>query len=135
MVAVDLEAPVEEVSEADILSYVIEQTNRPPTLVEDYHLIWPNFSGILGPNESISTTEPLNLDPFHRSNPFRHAFHQKHVAGFAITRSMTITFDPDQEAGILTGTYEETITGLTASGIVLRGDIRLERVSVIGVLE
>lgn len=104
--------------------------SRPPDLPETYYLTWP-LEGELGVGHTVETaaSEPLTLDPFHRSNPFRHAFHPQHGAGFSITRSFTITFDAAPDPTILTGTYQESTGGLARQAIVSKGSISLRRVS------
>lgn len=130
-------------SEEATTDYVNAQTSRPAALVETYHLKW-ELAGGLGPDAIVRTADlaagdavdqPLRLDPFHRSNPFRHAYHPQHGAGYAIERSFTITFDPDYEPGLLRGTYQETTTGLADFDLVSRGRITLQRVSLVGELQ
>ena len=76
------------------------------------------------------------MDSFHRSNPFRHAFHQKHAKGPRIIRELSIVFNPEQTvADQLLGTFREEITGLTKSRIIMTGNIRMQRVSPVGTLE
>jgi len=129
---------VSDVTLADLSNYINSRSSRPPQLAEDYHLIW-GATGGFGPGNAVTTE--LLLDPFHRANPFRHAFHSKHVAGFPITRSITIGFDPTQSAGRLTGTYTEVLSGaggvagLASFDIVTRGSISLQRISEVGTLE
>lgn len=118
------------VTAAEIHAYLSAQTSRPRDLVESYHLRWP-LEGSLGPGAVVrtSTNAPLTLDPFHRSNPFRHAYHPNHAAGYPLTRSLTIAFDSTQAAGLLQGTYQESITGLAAHAVTARGKIVLNRIS------
>lgn len=97
---------------------------------------WDDAEGFTDLNDNgVQDASPLILDPFHRSNPFRHAFHPSHGAGYAIMRDLIITFDEKQQAGILVGTYEETVTGLTAVPLVMKGRIRMQRVSEEGDLQ
>jgi hypothetical protein len=119
-----------DVTAADIQAFLMAQTSRPPDLVESYHLKWP-LEGGLGAGSVVRTSPdaPLTLDPFHRSNPFRHAYHPSHGAGYGITRSLVITFDADQQPGFLQGVYQESISGLNSHPIVARGRIVLARVS------
>ena len=125
-----------DVTPAAIESYLLFRSLRPPTLKEVYHSTL-RCEGALGAGKTVRTRPgTLSMDSFHRSNPFRHAFHQKHAKGPRITRELSITFDsqqtvPDQ----LLGTFREEITGLTKSGITLTGDIRMQRVSPVGTLE
>jgi len=135
IVATNLNIPVGSVTAADIANYVNAQTTRPPELAEVYYFTWPLDGGI-GPNQLVQTTNaPLNLDVFHRSNPFRHAYHPKHGAGYAITRGLTIQFDGTTETDLLQGTYAEQINGLAAEPITVQGDISLRRISTVGVLQ
>src|SRR5690606_8896054 len=110
--------------------YLAAQTRRPPDLVEAYHVTWP-LEGSLGPGAVLRTSgaAPLTLDPFHRANPFRHAYHPSHGAGYALARSLTVTFDAAQSSGLLNGTYQETISGLSAHPVTVRGRIVLSRIS------
>jgi hypothetical protein len=78
---------------------------------------------------------PLSLDPFHRSNPFRHAFHPQHAVGYAVTRRFSIRFETAPGSTILTGTYQETTSGLARQDIVSKGSITLQRVSSAATLE
>ena len=130
---------------AALTAYVNGQTARPPELVEEYYSTWP-LAGTLEPNGQVrtastaagdATDSPLSLDPFHRSNPFRHAFHPSHGAGYAIERSFTITFDETHEDGLLRGTYRESVTGLTASAnpLQVQGSITLRRITDIAELQ
>lgn len=118
--------------EASFADWLSVQTARPPDLVEDYHFKW-QLSGDFGPGATLRTAagSPLLLDPFHRGNPFRHAFHPRHGAGIAIERAITITFDTTQAAGQLQGDYEETLTGLTNTPLTVRGRITLQRVTTV----
>lgn len=116
-----------QVTAALVEAYVRGNPTRPPTLGETYLRAW-DLSGGLGPNTVVSTTAPLVLDPFHRSNPFRHAFHPQHGTGRDITRAITMTFDGNASSGLLTGTYHESITGLAVFPIEVEGSLRLERI-------
>jgi hypothetical protein len=108
---------------------------RPSSLLENYHFSWP-LTGEVGSGKSVTTTAPLHLDPFHRSNPFRHAAHKEHVRGPGITRSMQIDFDPDQTIpGRLSGTFTDTLQGLTTTDITLTGRIEMRLVSTVATLQ
>ncbi|MGI9243643.1 MAG: hypothetical protein ACR2RV_22795, partial [Verrucomicrobiales bacterium] len=80
----DLVAAVAEANSVDpadvtsemIMNYVDALDQRPPDLDEAYELTWPLDGDF---DSGLTTAQPLNLDPFHRSNPFRHAFHPSHV--------------------------------------------------------
>jgi hypothetical protein len=131
-----------DVTENDLANFINSRDGRPPELVEAYHLTWP-LEGAFGPNNAVQTPAeaPLLLDPLHRGNPFRHAFHRRHVAGFPITRGITIGFDREQSDGRLTGVYTETlggaggVAGLASFDIVTRGRITLTRISTVGTVE
>jgi hypothetical protein len=120
----------DNVTSADIEAFLDAQTSRPPDLVESYHLSWP-LQGSLGPEAVLrtATNAPLTLDPFHRSNPFRHAFHPQHAAGYRVSRSLTIAFDSTAVPGVLHGLYNESISGLAAHPVQVRGSVTLSRVS------
>jgi hypothetical protein len=121
-----------ELADGDVLAYFAlgSRTSRPPDLPETYHLSWP-LDGQLGVGKSVSTgsSSPLTLDAFHRSNPFRHAFHPQHGVGYPVTRSFSISFDTAPDPAILTGTYQESTGGLARQAIVSRGSISLRRIT------
>ncbi|MGJ8640237.1 MAG: hypothetical protein ACSHYA_12680 [Opitutaceae bacterium] len=123
--------------EADVLDYLIQSNLRPSTLVEDYHLSLI-LEGALGAGKTVQTAadRPLVLDPFHRSNPFRHVYHQQHARGTNVTRTITVLFDDEQPiADQLTGTYFETLLGVTKSTLELSGRVKFQRVSLVTTLE
>jgi hypothetical protein len=124
------------VTPSAIDSYLLFRGIRPPALKEKYRLSLP-VGGALGAGKTVQTISgTLVLDPFHRSNPFRHAFHQGHLKGPKITRELTIVLDSEQPAtGRLSGTYREEIKGLTKSTLTLTGTINLSRVSEVATLE
>ncbi len=126
----------DDVDEAAIDSYLLFRSIRPPALKETYQLSLP-VSGAIGPGKTVQTTPgTLTLDPFHRTNPFRHAFHQRHAKGPKLTRELEVIFDPAQVTpGHLRGTYRETISGLTKSNLINTGTIELRRISSIDTLD
>ena len=126
---------VAQVAESNLVAFINSRSSRPPDLVESYHLTWRMRGGV-GPGNGVETPsdKPLTQDPFHRSNPFRHAFHPQHGAGLPIERTIRMGFDDTLEAGRLTGLYEETTTGLTKMPIQTQGRFVLERVTEVGVL-
>jgi len=136
IVATTMSIPEGSVTASNIEVYVNAQSTRPPELVESYYLTWPLEGGV-GSGQSVQTTAtgPLDLDAFHRSNPFRHAFHPRHGAGYAITRSLTITFDNSTNTDLLNGTYQEQVTGLASQPIVAQGQITLQRISPVGTVQ
>ena len=126
----------EAVTADEMMTYLNGQDSRPPDLVEDYHLSW-SLAGGLQPGtilRNVAAT-PLHLDPFHRSNPFRHAFHPRHGAGSALTRSFTITIDEQLSADVLTGSFSESINGLVAQPLTSTGPLTLQRISTVGELQ
>jgi hypothetical protein len=129
--------PVTLEDDSDVLDYLLARKLRPPDLDEVYKLSL-ELAGELGAAKSVSTksTDPLKLDPFHRSNPFRHAFHQQHARGVSITRQIEIVFDSEQPInGRLAGTFSEILQGLTKSNLQLTGRVSLQRVSAVDQLE
>jgi hypothetical protein len=110
-------------------NYLLSSSGRPPKLKEIYNLSAP-MAGAMGAGQTLSGG--LSLDPFHRSNPFRHAYHRDLVKGPQITRTFSITFDADQPvAGVLRGTCTETISGLVKTNLTLRGRVEFGRVSTV----
>jgi hypothetical protein len=127
-----------DLTDEDVLAYFSlgTRTSRPPDLPERYYLSWP-LDGQLGVGKSVSTggSSPLTLDAFHRSNPFRHAFHPQHGAGYPVTRSFSISFEEAPDPTILTGTYQETTRGLARQDIVSKGTISLRRITTAAALQ
>jgi hypothetical protein len=120
-----------EVTAAAIASYLQWSPGRPPSLKEEYVSSWP-LEGKLNPGNTIKTASasPLRLDPFHRSNPFRHAFHPGHGKGQDIIRSLDFDFDTEQSSlTTLVGTYTETLQGLIGGDLIARGRFTLKRVN------
>lgn len=110
-------------------NYLLSSTGRPPKLAETYDLTAP-MTGAVGAGQTVSGN--LTLDPFHRSNPFRHAFHHDLAKGPQITRTLSVSFDASQPvAGRLRGTCTETITGLIKSNLTLTGRVEFSRVSTV----
>jgi hypothetical protein len=88
-------------------------------------------SGALTGNTAFPPEHPLN--PWHR-------YHPEHREGFDISRSTRLEFgaalpggpgaeSPLATVGVVTGVYEDTITGLTQEPIRLRGSFRLRRLA------
>jgi len=125
------------VDQAAIDSYLQFRSIRPPALKEVYKLTLA-MSGSLGAGKTVTNSAgaPLVLDPFHRSNPFRHAYHPKFTKGPQITRSFTVVFDADQPvADRLRGTFQETIHGLISSDLTLTGSVEFHRLINVATLE
>jgi hypothetical protein len=129
---------IAQVTDADVSAHLAGLSTRPPSLQEVYQRRW-TLAGLFGPGNTITTATgaPLRLDPFHRTNPFRHAYHPQHGAGYDITRNVVIQLDSSYQSGSgqLTGTYQEVTTGLATSALVARGGIVLQRVSFVDRLQ
>ncbi|MBL9127851.1 MAG: hypothetical protein JNL97_09405 [Verrucomicrobiales bacterium] len=135
-------------------------TNAPPlpphplppdfdrTRLQEEYLASLDLDGVLGPGMTV-TTRPgtLVLDPWHRTHPFRHTFHDRHQQGQRIVREMAFRFDAETSADalaetpygvdVLSGTYTETIEGLTKPGEKIRtsGPFRCRRITEVAALE
>ena len=130
--------PPADVTDSDVAAYFSlgTRSSRPTDLPEQYLSALP-LDGQLGVGKTVQTPDatPLILDPFHRSNPFRHAFHPQHGVGYPVTRRFSIRFDAAPGTSTLTGTYQETTSGLARQDIVSKGSITLQRVSSAATLE
>ena len=114
-------------------NYLLSSAGRPPKLVEAYELT-SSMTGALGGGQTVVAN--FTLDPFHRSNPFRHAFHRDLTKGPQISRTLSVAFDADQAiAGRLRGTCTEVISGLIQSNLTLTGRVDLQRVSTVDALK
>jgi hypothetical protein len=78
----------------------------------------------------------LSLPPDHPLNPYRHRYHPEHSLGYDIIREIKLSFqstsgegeeDPLSPIGPLSGTYEETIRGLSREEIRVRGTFQFRR--------
>lgn len=128
-----LYATRDSVTPAAIGSYLLFRSIRPPALKEKYLTSLP-MTGSMGGGQTVTGT--LTRDPFHRSNPFRHAYHQGLAKGPNITRAITLSFDAEQTLpDRLKGTFSETIQGLIKSNLTLTGRVELRRVSPVATLE
>lgn len=127
---------VTDVTASQIQTYVAGRQSRPHGLRDDYDNSLP-LEGGLGQNAVLKTYDnrPLHLDPFHRSNPFRHAFHNRHAAGYNITRVIRITMDDTSSVDRRSGVYEEIVSGLTAADITSRGTVTFSRVNQIATIQ
>jgi len=122
-----------DLTEEGLSSFLIGRATRPASLAENYTLTH-SMAGAMGPGKTVQCD--LSIDRFHRSNPFRHAFHQKHAAGPNITRAIRIVFDSAQpNSGRLTGSFREIMQGPISSAIELSGRVDLERVSGVATLD
>ena len=112
--------------------YLLSSAGRPPKLAEAYELS-AAMTGAVGAGQTLSGN--LTLDPFHRSNPFRHAYHRDLAKGPQITRTFSVTFDADQPVpDRLRGTCTEIISGLIKTNLTLTGRVEFGRVSTVGSL-
>lgn len=110
-------------------NYLLSSPGRPPKLKEVYQLS-ASMTGSVGAGQTLSGS--FALDPFHRSNPFRHAYHRDLAKGPQITRTISVTFDAEQPVpGLLRGTCTETIIGLIKSNLTLTGRVEFGRVSTV----
>ena len=116
------------VTAEQVQAWIALQSTRPPALEENYTLKFP-MNGTLGGNQEVRTSTSLTLDAFHRSNPFRHAYHPSHGTGRNIARDIVIQFDDSDTPDLLQGAYTETVTGLGAVPLVSTGSISLQRIS------
>jgi hypothetical protein len=118
---------------ADLADFLLGRSGRPPTLAETYNFSWP-MGGNVGPGQTLSAD--FTLDPFHRSNPFRHAFHREQTRGRNIRRQMSIAFDAEQPfADRLEGSFTETVSGLIQANLRVTGRVRFQRISPVSNLE
>ncbi len=114
-------------------NYLLTSLGRPPKLAEMYELTTP-MTGAVGAGQTLAGN--LTLDPFHRSNPFRHAYHHDLAKGPQVKRTFSVTFDADQPVtGRLRGLCTETISGLIQSNITLTGRVEFSRVSAVDSLQ
>jgi len=113
-------------------NYLASSAGRPPKLAEAYELTLP-MSGSVGAGQTLQAS--FTLDPFHRSNPFRHAYHHDLSKGPQISRVLSVVFDADQPVpGVLQGTCTEVISGLIKSNLTLSGRVTLKRISTVETL-
>lgn len=112
---------------ADLITFA----TRPTTLQENYDLT-KTMAGAIG--QTVSTT--LTMDPFHRSNPLRHVYHQDLTKGPKITRTITLVFDSSQALpDRLSASFSDTIQGLIKDNLTLTGHVELRRVSSVATLQ
>jgi hypothetical protein len=90
------------------------------------------MTGAIG--QTVTTT--LSLDPFHRSNPLRHVYHQDLPKGPVISRTVTLVFNPTQNTpDQFSGTFTDTIQGLIKDNLTLTGTVELRRISHVDTLQ
>lgn len=101
------------------------------------------LTGNPGDGTTGMLTGTLAISADHPLNPYRHRYHPEHRTGYAVTRSITLTFsaeeqDPiaealglDQSVGDneLVGIYQEVISGLSVAPITVSGPFKLHRLS------
>ncbi len=110
----------------------------PTSLAHEYeteHLL----EGKLKPGEHIRTRPgKLVIDRWHRTNPYRHAFHPNHTVGFRIVREIELVCDKSNKStkaksssDTITGTYNESVYGLLKPKVpvVMAGRFALQRIS------
>lgn len=110
---------------------LVTLASRPTALQETYDLT-KLMSGTMG--QTLTAT--LVMDPFHRSNPMRHAYHQDLTKGPKVTRSFTVAFDATQPLNDeLQGTFTEVINGLIKDNLTVSGRLLMRRVSTVSTLD
>jgi hypothetical protein len=94
------------------------------------------LAGGLGTNFRCAGTNVLA--PNALTHPFRHAFHPDHTTAPQITRafSLAVNNSLNQINGLdqLSGSYQETISGLHKAPLTARGTVTLVRISPVSVL-
>lgn len=110
---------------------LVTLASRPTSLQESYDLT-KLMTGTMG--QTLTTS--LVLDPFHRSNPMRHAYHQELTKGPKVTRTFTVAFDAQQtQPDELNGTFTEVINGLIKDNLTVSGRLQMRRVSTVSALD
>jgi hypothetical protein len=126
-VAYDMPRSASAWSGADLNTFA----TRPTALKEVYDLA-KVMTGSMG--QTVSAT--LTLDPFHRSNPLRHVYHQDLTKGPPITRKLTVAFDAEQTLpDRLTGAFSDELQGLIKDKLTLTGRVEMRRVSAVATLQ
>ena len=97
------------------------------------------LTGNLAPGSTLECT--IVIDEDHPTNPFRHLYHPDHKQGKEITRQIKISIsatqentDPDDDQFSLSGTYQESISGLHKIPIKIAGNFSIHRISEVDVL-
>jgi len=97
------------------------------------------LTGSFAPGNTLECT--LIMDKNHPTNPFRHLYHPDHQQGKNITRQIQLTIsatqennDPDDDQFSLSGTYQESISGLHKIPIKMGGIFNIQRISEVNVL-
>lgn len=96
------------------------------------------LAGSIDKTNNSTITGSITLDKNHPLNPMRHQFNPEHKEGLTVSRNFTITIKdpvagkkvkPSQGKTLLSGVYEETLTGLHKEILKVSGNIQLTRVS------
>jgi len=98
-----------------------------------------NSLGLSGNLAAGQTLEgQMTLSENHPVNPFKHMYHPDHKKGINIVRNIVLKFDETQKSNDpsktkfqLTGTYDETITGLHKIPLKVQGVLTIQRISEI----
>lgn len=97
------------------------------------------LQGVFAAGNSVSGT--LNLPSNLPTNPFLHRYHPDHSTNaYALTRALTVTLGSDATPtsgsvnAVLTGVFQETITGLHKLPLFTSGSVQLQRLSTLGQL-
>lgn len=97
------------------------------------------LQGVFAAGNTITGT--LNLAPDLPTNPFLHRYHPDHgTNAYALTRDLTLSLGPVGASAngvpgdALTGTFQETITGLHKLPLFASGSVQLQRISTLGQL-
>jgi hypothetical protein len=97
------------------------------------------LSGILAAGQSLEGQ--MTLSDNHPVNPFKHMYHPDHKNGIIIVRNIVLNIDknqlsndPEKSTFNLTGSYNETITGLHKIPLKVQGVFNLQRISEIDTL-
>jgi hypothetical protein len=79
------------------------------------------------------------MSPDHPLNPYRHRYHPEHRLGLEFSRAVKLAFgaqdpasgteNPLSQVGVLAGTYEEEINGISGEPIRIRGTFRLRKLA------
>lgn len=110
---------------------LVTLASRPTALQEVYDL-----SRLMTGTMGQTLTTSLVIDPFHRSNPMRHAYHQELTKGPKITRTFTIAFDAQQpQPDQLKGSFTEVINGLIKDNLTVSGRVTMSRISSVSMLD
>jgi len=113
---------------------------KDPGKPEEGYELAHRLDGELAPGNTVKTRAgTLVIDESHRSNPFRHVYHEQHTEGYRIVREMQFTFDEEpSDAGksqanygveVLTGDYLEAVSGVVKKEINISGRFTLYKIS------